>query len=316
MKRLLVGGVAALACLAVLGSTALAQANAQAEKVKRAREEQALVESKVAIRISPLPERVAQADCVATGKLGKVEDKNVKAASIYDPKTKVEYQVLPLTIDAGVVGVKKDAKTIRVAFMPPMDNGRGGRGPIIRPGRPQPLVLQKDMEGCFFLTKHPTEDFYVASNFMDFINKKDNANYDKDLKEIKRIGKMLAEPMKGLKAKDAKERAETATLLVFRYRSYKFGAAKTEAIPADESKLILQGLAEGDFTKLFSANQNEILPSAAFQRLGLSDKDGWKPTFQNYQTEFPPAAKAWLKENAGKYRIQRFVADKGEKKGK
>jgi hypothetical protein len=314
MKRLLVGGVAALACLAVLGSTTLAQQNE--EKVKRALEEKALVESKVAIRIAPLPERVAMADCVAAGKLGKVEGKNVKALPIFGGKEKVDYQVLPLTVDAAIVGVKKGAKTIRVAFVPPMQDGGGGgglRGRPIRPGGFRPLVLENGMEGCFFLTKHPVEDMYVATTMDSFINKKDNNNYDKDLKTIKHIGKMLADPMKGLKSKDATERAETATLLLYRYRGFRPGATKTEAIPADESKLILQGLADGDFTKQVN-NQNEITPIMGFYQLRLTDKDGWKPgPFKNYQTEFPAAAKTWLKDNAAKYRIERFVPDKGEK---
>jgi hypothetical protein len=46
--------------------------------------------------------------------------------------------------------------------------------------------------------------------------------------------------------------------------------------------------------------------------LGLTPEDGWAPP-QNFQ-EVSAAAKAWLKEHAGTYRIQRFVAEKSAKK--
>jgi hypothetical protein len=316
MKRLFVGGVAALACLAVFGSTTLAQRDAQEEKAREVQAKEDFVSSKVAIRLIPLPERVAMADLVTLGKLGKVEPKNVKATPIYGGDQKVEYQVLSLELKDPVLGVKKGAKTIRVGFVPPQQGGGGGGGrPIIRPGRPQPLVLETGMEGCFFLTKHPVEDFYVTTDMFSFLNKKDNANFDKDVKVIKRYGKMLADPMKGLKAKDATERAETATLLIMRYRSFKFGGAKTEAISADESKLILKGLADGDFAKQIR-DQNEIAPIMAFYRLGLTEKDGWKPGPIQNQNDLHAAIKAWLKDNAGKYRIQRFVAETPKKEKK
>jgi hypothetical protein len=42
----------------------------------------------------------------------------------------------------------------------------------------------------------------------------------------------------------------------------------------------------------------------AFLRVGLTDKDGWKPT--GHRTE---ASNKWIKENAGIYRIQRVVLE-------
>ena len=49
-----------------------------------------------------------------------------------------------------------------------------------------------------------------------------------------------------------------------------------------------------------------------FFRLGLTPKDGWTQPKDFNQTA--DEAKKWLKNNADKYRIERFVADKGEKK--
>ena len=42
----------------------------------------------------------------------------------------------------------------------------------------------------------------------------------------------------------------------------------------------------------------------------MGPQDGWKPApFKNYQVEFPAAAKQWLKDNADKYRVKKFVAE-------
>src|ERR1700738_5017845 len=102
-------------------------------------------------------------------------------------------------------------------------------------------------------------------------------------------------------------------MLETRYRTPKAWAQKTEAIGAEESKRILQALAEADWTPK-PGDAFVTTPDKAFAQLGLTDKDGWaQPAdFKDY----PEAAKKWLKENADKYRIQRFVADekKDEKK--
>jgi hypothetical protein len=49
-------------------------------------------------------------------------------------------------------------------------------------------------------------------------------------------------------------------------------------------------------------------PQAMFFRLGLTAKDFWTPPANFKDT--PEAAKKWLKDNAGAYRIQRYVAAK------
>ena len=48
-----------------------------------------------------------------------------------------------------------------------------------------------------------------------------------------------------------------------------------------------------------------------FQQLSLTEKDGW--TAPKDFNAFPDAAKKWLKENAGTYRIQKFFVEKKDK---
>ena len=51
-------------------------------------------------------------------------------------------------------------------------------------------------------------------------------------------------------------------------------------------------------------------PQNYFFRLGLTEKEGWKQPQD--AAAIPDAAKKWLKDNAEKYRIERYVAEKKE----
>ena len=113
--------------------------------------------------------------------------------------------------------------------------------------------------------------------------------------------------MVGLKSKDADERLMTASMLLTKYRTPKAGAnnPKTEAVDAETSKLILEAIAGGDWTRQGRA---QVSPQMVFMRLNLNAKDGYNPPkFKDYQKEFPAYAQQWLKDNTGKYRVQRFV---------
>jgi len=285
MRQSLVAGVAAVCGLVLIGT---AEAKA------------------IAIRPSSIPERVAQSDVVVVGKVGKVEPKNVSAAP-FPGGQKVEYQVVALEVKDGLLGAR-GKKEIRLGFIPPQQGGPGGGpGPIRRPGGFRQLVFTQGQEGLFFLTKHPTESFCVAPAYFSFVDK-NAGDFGKQVEQVKKCTKLLSDPMASLKSKSADDRAQTAAMLVLRYRAFKPGKMKEEEIGAEESKLILNALAEGDWSKGFSPT--EITPQMAFGQLGLTPNDGWKPgPFKNYQQEFPEAAKKWLKENAGKYRIKKRVPD-------
>ena len=46
-----------------------------------------------------------------------------------------------------------------------------------------------------------------------------------------------------------------------------------------------------------------------FYRLNLTPKDGWNPQGLDTEDKIIDAAKKWLKDNAGSYRVHRLVAD-------
>jgi hypothetical protein len=263
------------------------------------------------IRMASLPERVAMSDAVVVGKVIEIEKKNVSARQFPETKDKVEYQVAVIQVKEAPLGAK-GLTHVRVAFVPPQAAPARGPGPI-RPGLRRPAItLTKGQEGCFFLQQHFEESFYVLVPGTDPLDKK-SQTFAKEVAQVKRYAKLLASPTAGLKSKDANERTLTAGLLLVRYRSPRPGEMKSEPIDAEQSKLILKALAQGDFNKPITAT--DLSAQQVFFRLNLTEKDGWKPgPFKNFQTEFPAAAKKWLKDHAETYRIERFVSDKAEKK--
>jgi hypothetical protein len=293
MKRVLFAGLASVALLA------------------------GAAQARVAIMIAPapMPQRVATADVIVFGKVTGFADKTVSAKPSAGATDKVEYQIAIVEIKDGVQGAK-DMKEIKVGFLPP---GAGPGGPI-RPGRRGPqFSLAVDQEVCLFLAKHPDADFYVPTgNAMDVINKKDNTNFDKDMDEVKRLAKLAADPMTALKGKNADDRTTAALMLTARYRTPRPMSAgdKFADVDAEESKQVLLALADADWTVKPAGPGPRIgfqmSPLNSFFQLGLTEKDGWRPPQDGKELE--AAAKKWLKDNADKYRIQKFADDKKEDK--
>jgi hypothetical protein len=240
----------------------------------------------------PLPNRVATANMIVVGRVTGMEDRDVTAAPFPGAKNKVEYKIAVVTITEALVA-PKGMKTIRLGFVPIPPNV------AISPRPFQPTVGQ---DGCFFLTKHGAADFAIAPSPLNFIAK-GNAGFDKDLALIKRCVKILADPNAALKGK-GEDRFLAAAMLVARYRTRGAAEAKTEAVDAEQSKLILQALADADWTP--PADFTQLSPLMVLHRLPLTKADGWMPPPQDAKA-YAAYAQQWLRDHAGSYRIQRFV---------
>jgi hypothetical protein len=290
MRRILIGGLLGLVCLVLQASLMPARA--------------------LVALPSSIPDRVAGASAIVIGKVTTIEEKTVQARP--NPAAQpVEYQIAVIKIDEAILGAK-GLTHIRVGFIPappPLPPGGPVRPPI---GRSPQVNLTKDQEVCLFLQPHGTESFMTAPMYTDVIDKK-NAKFTKDLEQIRRCVKLLADPMASLKSKDAKDQFTTAAMLIARYRTVKGpikGTPRQEPIDAEESKLILRALAEADWAAR-PTTPGEPTPQVLFNRLGVTEKDGWvRP--KNIK-EMPTAAKKWLTENVDKYRIQRYVLENTEK---
>lgn len=302
MKFAMPLGVLSAACAALMvAPTASAQ---QAQP--------GVVTNKLVVLAQPIATRLAQSTVVIVGKVESIEEKTVSAKQNPDAMDKAEYQIAVIKI-ADPVMVEKGLTHVRVGFIPPPAKVNPNPGvAIVRPGGIKPLNFEKDQEVLVFLTPHFEGNFLTAPNGMYVVDKQNNQNFDKDVAEAKRFAKLLEKPKESLKSEKQEDRYATAAVLIQQYRHKRIGSTdKTEAVNADISKLILTALAEADWTN--AANTlPRLTPQILFNQLG--DKEGWTQP-ANY-AEFGPAAQKWCKDNADKYRIQRFVNEKAEKSEK
>lgn len=256
---------------------------------------------------SPIAQRVASAAAVVVGKVTALAEKTEKANMFKGDER--EMQITTLKVEETVSG--KTAKTIKVAFFPPV--AQGGGGPIRIGGGNRNVQLTKDQESMLFLTKHPTKkDVYLVQMYFDVITKTGNPSFVTERDEARKYAKLLKDAKTGLESKDATTRLETASMLVTRYRTAPNGVTKTEAVPADESKKILTTLAKADW-KVTNPRFGAISAQSTFFLLGLQPKDGW--TQPRDFAQFPTEAKKWLEANAGKYKMTRFVRESDKTDG-
>ncbi len=259
-----------------------------------------------AVPPAPIPLRVVHADAVVVGKLGKVEEKNVSATPIAGAKAKVDFQVLELQVGEGLRGATK-GDMIRFGFVPQHAGPEGA------------VAYRTGQEYLFFLNKHHHQPFYMAPFDYVPIDKR-NDSYARALVLTRRCVKLLVDPQAGLKGKDAGDRLLTAGLLISRYRMYRPGlyGPETEPIPADESKLILNILADADWSTQVAPGSSfhlELTPGWLFSQLDVTFKDGWTAPDGGGYAVLYAAAKQWVKAHANTYRIQRLVPVAAGKSG-
>jgi len=256
-----------------------------------------------AMMIAPPPTatRIATADLVVVGKVTGFGPKMVKA-ELFKGDTR-EMQIAIVKVGTTLYG--SDHKEIKVGFFPPQTMPVKDR--FVRP-RPS-VQLKQDEESCLILVEHPTQKgVYVAQNYYDAIPKANNQNFAKEVETIKRSAKLLSKPMDGLKSKDAEDRLTTAALLVTRYRTPRMGQAKTEKVSAEESKAILEVLATAEWpSQKNPVRFGQVNAQSVFFQLGVTEQDGWKQP-KDF-TRLSDEAKQWCRDNAGKYRITRFVRE-------
>jgi len=244
-----------------------------------------------------------------------VEEKTTKAPRAKGDPQMVEYRVFTVKVDSAIKGGNglthiKVGCLVPMAIQPvpvePVDQPGRLRPALKRPIRPfpiqQPPMLEKGQEVLLFLKPHATEPFYTVNQGGDVIVSTE-PNFKGDVELVKKIVKVTAEPMTSLKAKDAADRYLAAALLVLKYRT-PTGPAKEEDVSAEESKLILEGLAAGKFDAPQTGRFDPLAPMQVFYQLQPQTAGYVQP--QNFQ-EVPASMKKWLEDNAGKFRVKKFV---------
>jgi len=253
-----------------------------------------------------LPQRTALADLVIVGKVTALEPDLVQASPLLRIPgiARIPYQVAVVSVQTPVLGIKTSSQ-IRVGYVVLPSATQESQVKYRRLAR---LKLAEGQEGCFFLTKHPEEPFYVAQAAYEFLDKSKTKSYEAKLAEIKHCAQLLHDPDAGLQAKTPADRLLTAAMLIFRYRTARSaysGKPTTAPIDANQSRRILSVLAEAEWKE--EEAPFELSPFSLFMRLDLTPEDGWTPP--KSVPEQISAAKKWLRENAGSYRIQKYVPE-------
>lgn len=269
-------------------------------------------------------QRALAADVVVVGKVTAVEKETVEAAPFPGAQNKVQYKVAVVRIATPLAGAG-NLTHIKVGFVPPppAQPPRPGpqpgaiRPPLRRPGLAPP-ELKEGQEYVLFLVKHPEGGFYVMPPMSPPLDAKTESTKT-EVEGIRKVLAVVADPAKALKAEKPEDRAFAAVILATKYRAYPDFAQGVEEvpIPAEESRQILRGLADADWTKFDRTAPNGM---QAFNMLGLGEKDGWTPPKPvpvrpgqpagNFNLVVKEAFVKWLAGPGKDYRIKRVVAKK------
>lgn len=250
----------------------------------------------------PFQLQLSQSEAILVGKVTAIEEKTVTAQRGPDDQERVEYRIAVVKIDESLVG-SKDLTHVKVGLMPPrMFRGSGGVPRVI-----PAASLTVGQEVLVLLRRHHTESFWVMPNANVVVDSK-AADYRQKLEMARRAGRLLADSAAGLKSKDPGDRHLTVTMLIGRHRTPRPNH-RLEAIPADESRGILEALAGADWTQVNRSTES-VTPLALFYQLGLTEKDGWRDPGDFQQVT--AAARKWLKENSAAYRIKGYVPQPGQ----
>ncbi len=274
--------------------------------------------AKLMIAPSAPARRAIMVDTVVVGKVTGFEKEPVQALPPYaGAKEKVSFQIATVKIDTGLIGADK-MKEIKVGvILPPKVDPNAPIGPRIGGGPRRGFELKEGQELMLFLAKHPSGDFYVIPGGTLPVDMK-GEQAKKDLESVKNVAAILADPMKGLKSDKPETRAEAASVMVLKYRNFPAlgGEVDQVAIGADESKLLLQSLTEGNWSSINVRFDAPPSPLQAFQSLGLTDKDGWiAPVIVNApgapQADYGAIQKdaflKWLAGEGKNYQIKKLV---------
>jgi len=249
----------------------------------------------------PLWQQLAASDCVVVGQLVAMEEK-VQTAHDYRANEQVEWFVGLVKISESVWNAR-GLTHVRVGFLGP---GNGERSLTHLPA---------GKDTCFILQRHPTEPFFLTNGWVDGIvhDDREPEDFRQWVATLKRYGKLLEDPQAGLAAQDADDRLTTAALLLAHYRAPRYTGRKyrAESLPAEESKLILETILKADWT-VREGDWERVTPFRLFCSLNLTAKDNFPPAAFKHQKGVvsKEASRKWLEENAGVYRLQRYVPEK------
>jgi hypothetical protein len=275
-------------------------------------------------------QRLMQSTWVVSGTL-KAEKDTVELKQYPQAPVSTTYKVFTLNVMDVLVGDKVETITLLVGpadpAQIPFDDGSGrvNNQPSFRPWLNNVQVID-GQEGVFFVTRHPSSEKHsqlvpgaIPLNALD-------TKYKENLAVIEKVQAVLKDPIKALKAEKPEDRLLAAQTLVQKYRAYPPNATsgvEEVAIDADQSKLILAAILEGDFAKYdkpvvgnVSNEYWENNPANLTGLLGLYPGAQGFPQFQAppgaYNSTFKDKLKEYLDSDTGKkYVVKSYKARGG-----
>src|SRR5262245_20312334 len=235
---------------------------------------------------------------------------------------KVPYKIAVLKIEDAVMGAK-GLTQLRVGF----EEGAGaGKA---RPGPPRPgIQFVKGQEGCFFLTRHSTADFYIHQpGYLVAPLLKTSPVYETEFTRIRFVAKTIDDPVTALKSKTVEDRFFAAqTILTRNARGVPLtpggvGTA-TEDTPAEQTKMILALMLELPWAAKGYGPQPPTTTAPCRSALWIylrAEDYGFKPpTIKPRPGQSPlendkiwdEATAKFLKDNTDKIKLKRVVASK------
>jgi hypothetical protein len=219
---------------------------------------------------------------------------------------RIGHRVLVVKIDSHLKGAE-GLTHLRIGWVPTARQdpavGRTNRGE-----RPSP-ELKEGRKMLFFLAKHPDGAFFVIPNTLDPVDATD-PTYKAQVDVVSQSLSAAADPKSALSARNAQTRFQAALSLITNYRMHE-GTRNVESVPiaAEESRLILRALAEGDWTT--DPTGVRLSGFIGIYRLGLSEADGWQAPggkqMEEYTETMRKAYITWLAGPGKDYAIKKVV---------
>ncbi|MCE9532682.1 MAG: hypothetical protein K8T89_16415 [Planctomycetes bacterium] len=269
---------------------------------------------KMSITLDPL-QLAIMSDAVVVGEVTALEPELVMIES-YPGSGKVAHMVAVVRVDEGLLG-SKGLTHLRVAFIPQQNQFGGDFGFQCEQNERSwrgPANLAQGQTGCFFLQKHAAPGLFVPVS-MGYPISKSSFYYSKQISSVRNILRVVEKPVEALQVKESSDRQLAACALIMKYRNQRRFpgrvAPATEAVSAEESRLVLKALSEMTWGEHPFDNNGQLSVQNAFASLQLTEKDGWRQPQpkegEDHNTTMNAAFAKWLKEKGSTYRIQKMV---------
>jgi hypothetical protein len=178
--------------------------------------------------------------------------------------------------------------------------------------------LKESFEGCLYLRKHSTADFYT----FDYMTTPLKATDERYVREVSVAAKMLraaADPVAALRAEQAEDRYLAAAYLLTRYSKRPEGNVKEVPVPAEEKALLFDALLGVDWErKPDDPIPGIVAPTSIVSHLSRGRAGAFTPKpftgTGDYNAHMKAEFQKWVAGDGANYELKKFVPKLKNKK--